>query len=58
MNIQLIIVYIVLVCVAFFLIRYIYRQVTSKNSGCNCGSCSHCCPRTGEKECHCSNTQK
>ncbi|MBQ8709143.1 MAG: FeoB-associated Cys-rich membrane protein [Bacteroidaceae bacterium] len=55
---QEIIVYIILAIVAVVLIRYIYRQVTGKNRGCNCGSCPHCCPRTGEKECHCSNTPK
>ena len=61
---QEIIVYIILAIVAVVLIRYIYRQVTGKNRGCNCGSCPmnggecHChekcgsCPMNGG-ECHC-----
>ena len=50
---QEILVYIILAVTAFFVIRYIYRQVTGKNNGCNCGSCPHSCPHTGEAECHC-----
>ena len=47
-RMQEIIVYIILAIVAVVLIRYIYRQVTGKNRGCNCGSC----PMNGG-ECHC-----
>ena len=50
---QEIIVYIILAIVAVVLIRYIYRQVTGKNRGCNCGSC----PMNGG-ECHCHEKTK
>ncbi|MBP3214581.1 MAG: FeoB-associated Cys-rich membrane protein [Bacteroidaceae bacterium] len=53
MTTQEIIVYLILVCTLFFVARYIYRQATGKSRGCNCGSCQHGCPRTGESQCHC-----
>ena len=55
MSLQLIIVYIIVACAVGAVIRYAYRQVRGKNSGCNCGECarSNACPKSGG-ECHCS----
>ncbi|MBR6036495.1 MAG: FeoB-associated Cys-rich membrane protein [Bacteroidaceae bacterium] len=52
MDIQEIIVYLILACVAVLLIRYIYRQITGKNHSCNCSSCPM---RDGE--CHCNQSK-
>ena len=58
MDIQSIIVYIILACVAFLIIRHIYRQFTGKNRHCQCDSC----PMRPDEDCHCedcaTNTQK
>ena len=56
MDIQEIIVYLIIAVAVGFIIRYIYRQLTSKGPSCNCGSCPHSCPHTGHKECHCHDT--
>ena len=53
MTAQEIIVYLILACTLFFLARYIYKQATGKSRGCNCGSCQHDCPRTGNSQCRC-----
>ncbi len=53
MNIQDIIVYLILIVVAGVIVRYVYRQVTGKGSGCNCSSC----PKHPGKECHCHDCQ-
>lgn len=56
MDIQEIIVYLIIALAVGAIIRYTYRQLTGKNSSCNCGSCPHSCPHTGNKECHCHDT--
>ena len=53
MDIQDIIVYVIIACVFAVIIRYVYRQLTGKNKGCNCDSC----PKHGG-DCHCHDTQK
>ena len=54
MNIQDIIVYIILLVVAGVIVRYVYRQVTGKNNGCNCSSC----PKNPGGECHCHDSHR
>ena len=55
---QLIIVYIIIACAVGAIVRYAYRQLSGRSSGCNCGNCAqkHCCPKHGG-ECHCHDTQ-
>ena len=53
MNMQDFLVYIIIGCTLFFIIKYVYKQITNKDKGCNCGSC----PRSGGK-CKCGDTQK
>ena len=58
MIMQLIIVYIIIACAVGAIVRYAYRQISGRSSGCNCGNCAqkHCCPKHGG-ECHCHDTQ-
>jgi len=57
LTMQLIIVYIIIACAVGAIVRYAYRQVRGKSSGCNCSSCAqkHCCSNHGG-ECHCHDT--
>ena len=53
MDIQMMLVYAIIACAVGAIVRYVYRQATGKQPGCNCGSC----PKSGG-ECHCCDTQK
>ena len=53
MDVQDLVVYVIIGCTLFFVVRYVYRQVRGKGKGCGCGSC----PRE-DKGCGCGDTQK
>ncbi|MBQ6965055.1 MAG: FeoB-associated Cys-rich membrane protein [Bacteroidaceae bacterium] len=51
MELQDLLVYLIIACAVFAIVRYVYRQFTGKSGGCSCDSC----PMHGG-ECHCHDT--